>query len=169
MRLTKLSRFILFLSSYAPLWAIFFISGPTTATGIICAILAILGPLAIVILINESKKAAAVRLTVYKVRRKDSDTMGYIATYVIPFAATKLDDPSQIASLLIFFLALAFVYINSGLIHINPTLSLLGYRIYEVEDSEENAFPLIARRLIRKGDTVLAVDVAEGVFIEQSK
>lgn len=95
--------------------------------------------------------------------------MGYIATYVIPFAATKLDDPTQLASLAIFFLALAVVYINSGLIHINPTLSLLGYKIYEVEDSEENAFPLISRRSIRKGDTVLAIDVAEGVFIEQGK
>jgi len=168
MRLTKISRFILFLSSYTPLWAIFFLNGPGTPTGTVCGFLAFLGPTAIFFLVKQARQASPVILAVAKVRKKDSDTMGYIATYVIPFAATKLDDPVQLASLVIFFAALAIVYINSGLIHINPTLSLLGYRIYEVEDAEENAYPLITRHSIRKGDNVLAVDLADGIYFEKS-
>ncbi len=168
MRLTKLARIILFLSSYGPLWLIFFVNSYSTWAGWISLALGVLGTGAAILLLSRTKGAASVPLKVAKVRRKDSDTMGYIATYVLPFAATKPDDPVQMISLLIFFVALASIYVNSGLIHINPTLSILGYRIFEVEDGSENAYPVITKRAIRKDDILQLVDVADGVFVEKA-
>ena len=163
------ARFILFLSSYIPLWVIFALvtmHGRRTFA-IIFIVIAVLSLIGTLIFLRLAQRFTGLDMTVGVIRRRDSETMSYIASYIIPFAATPFDKPEQIAALVVFLVVLCSVYVNSGMIHINPLLSLMGYNLYEIEDSDGNPYFLMSRRTLRRGDTVRAIDLANDIFMEK--
>ncbi|QRM34787.1 hypothetical protein [Microvirga sp. VF16] len=164
-----LSRIILFLSSYIPLWIIFAVMTlrERPYLGSIFIGLAILSLLGTLLYMRLVQRLQGIGMRIGIIRRKDSDTMSYIASYVIPFAATAFNDIEQVVSLVIFLVVLCVVYVNTGMIHINPLLSILGYNLYEVEDDQGNSYFLMSKRRLRRGDDVTAIDVAESIFVEK--
>jgi hypothetical protein len=163
------ARFILFLSSYIPLWVIFALVTwhDRRNFSIAFMMIAALSLVGTMIFLGVAQSLAGIDLTVGVIRRKDSETMSYIASYIIPFAATPFDKPEQIVALIVFLVVLCVVYINSAMIHINPLLSLMGYNLYEIEDTDGNPYFLMARRSLRRGDTVRAIDLANNIFLEK--
>jgi hypothetical protein len=83
------TRFVLFLSSYIPLWVIFAV---VTWQDKRRWSLSFIGT---VLYIHLAQRFAGIDMTVGVIRRKDSDTMSYIASYIIPFAATPFDKIDQ--------------------------------------------------------------------------
>jgi len=163
------TRFVLFLSSYIPLWVIFALvtwhdRRSIAITFVVIAALSFAGAL---VFLCAVQRFAGIEMPVGVIRRKDGETMSYIASYIIPFAATPFDKPEQIAALGIFLVVLCAVYIRSAMIHINPLLSLLGYNLYEIEDADGNPYFLISRRGLRRGETVRVIDLANGIFVEK--
>jgi hypothetical protein len=164
------TRFVLFLSSYVPLWIIFGIVSicPHPYIGWAFFFLAAVSAIVTMLFLREVKALQGLNVTLTKIHRRDSETMSYIASYIIPFAATSLDKIEQVLSLLVFFSVLCLVYVNSAMIHINPLLTIIGYRLYEIEDSNGDTIFLISERRLHRGDTVSAVDIAEGIFLEKT-
>lgn len=163
------ARFILFLSSYIPLWVIFAIITMRTMwwVAIAFAVLAALSFFGTVIFLCVAQRFEGIEMAVGVIRRKDSDTMSYIASYIIPFAATSFNKMEQVAALGVFLVVLCAVYISSNMIHINPLLSLMGYNLYEIEDPDGNPYSLVSRRNLRRNDTVKAIDLATDIFLEK--
>ncbi len=71
--------------------------------------------------------------------------MSYIVTYIIPFLSVAFSDWQQAVALAVFFIILGFLYVNSDMIHINPTLNFFLYRLYEVTLEDGSTYSLIAR------------------------
>jgi hypothetical protein len=165
-----LTRFLLFLSSYIPLWVIFAVITARDHIYVACGFgtLALFSFFGTLYYLRRVQTFSGVNIAIGIIRRQDSETMSYIASYVVPFAATSLDSFEQVVALAIFLAVLCVVYINTSMIHINPLLSILGYNLYEVEDSEGDTKFLISRRRIRRGDMVVAIDIADGIFMEKS-
>ncbi len=163
------ARFILFLSSYIPLWVIFAIITLHTMRNVSLGFmaLAVLSLVGTVIFFRLVQRFEGIEMPVGVIRRKDSDTMSYIASYIIPFAATAFDKVEQVIALGVFLFVLCVVYVNSSMIHINPLLSLMGYNLYEIEDAEGNPYFLVSRRNLRRGDAVKAIDLANNIFLEK--
>jgi len=163
------ARLILFLSSYIPLWVIFAIITLRTmrVVSIIFMVLAVLSLAGTLIFLRLAQRFEGIQMAAGVIRRKDSDTMSYIASYIIPFAATAFDKTEQVIALGVFLVVLCAVYINSGMIHINPLLSLMGYNLYEIEDADGNPYFLVSKRNLRRGDTVRAIDLANNIFLEK--
>jgi hypothetical protein len=163
------ARFILFLSSYIPLWVIFAIitARDWRYLSLSFAGLAILSFLGTLIFLRLVQRLQGIQLAVGVIHRKDSETMSYIASYVIPFAATAFDKLEQVVALGVFLVVLCMVYVNSSMIHINPLLSLLGYRLYEISDTEGNSYFLISKRNVRRGDEIRAIDLANDIYVEK--
>lgn len=95
--------------------------------------------------------------------------MSYVVTYLLPFLGAPFVTVEQGIGLAIFFAVLAVLYINSDMIHINPTLNLVGFHIYEVELANGEIQSLIARRRPRRGQRIAVVETAEGVLLEVKK
>lgn len=163
------TRFVLFLSSYIPLWVIFAVvtweEKRMLAIGFGAA--AVLSFIGTVLYLRLAQRLAGIDLMVGVIRRKDSDTMSYIASYIIPFAATPFDKIDQTIALVIFLAVLCAVYVNSSMIHVNPLLSLMGYRLYEIEDADGNPYFLISKANLRRGETVRGIDLANNIFLEK--
>lgn len=85
----------------------------------------------------EQNSENGVPVTIKDVKNKNSEAIGYIATYIIPFLFQRFDGWYECLSVLFLMVIIYRIYIHSSLILINPLLSV-RFAIYEVEYSENN-------------------------------
>ena len=78
-----------------------------------------------------------VNVTLKDVRNRNSETIGYIATYIIPFIFQSFDSYYEIFAFLFLMIIIYRIYVNSNLLLINPILSF-KYSIFEIEYEEQN-------------------------------
>ncbi|MDR2926726.1 MAG: hypothetical protein LBV41_00755 [Cytophagaceae bacterium] len=76
-------------------------------------------------------------VTVLNVNNKNSEAVGYIATYIIPFLFQGFGDWYELLAFAFMMIIIYRIYINSNLILINPVLSF-KYSIYEIEYQQQN-------------------------------
>lgn len=74
-------------------------------------------------------------ITVKDVKNKNSESIGYIATYIIPFLFQSFNGWFECLSVLFLMAIIYRIYINSSLLLINPLLSF-KFAIYEIEYTE---------------------------------
>jgi hypothetical protein len=164
------TRLILFLSSYAPLFLIIAMRGWRESRYLALA-LAIVGVLSVVVLfafLHTAHKLSASKVRVASVISRDGDAMSYIVTYLLPFLAVKLNDPTDLISLGIVFAVIGLLYVNSNMIHTNPVLNIVGYHIFEIEDSDGKTTALVCKRsYIRTDSEIDAISIGDYVLLEK--
>ncbi len=69
---------------------------------------------------------------VEEVNNKNSESIGYMATYIIPFLFENFTGWFESISILFLLTIIYRIYINSSLILVNPVLNI-NYSIYEIE------------------------------------
>lgn len=92
-------------------------------------------------------------ITVKDVKNKNSEAIGYIATYIIPFLFQSFDNWFESLAVLFLMVIIYRIYINSSLLLINPVLSF-KFSIYEIEyeENEKTRNGLIITRGKSLGD-----------------
>lgn len=82
---------------------------------------------------KSSENGFPVRIT--DIKNKNSESIGYIATYIIPFAFQNFNNWLELISVCFIIYIIYRVYINSSLLLINPVLNL-KYSIFEFKFEE---------------------------------
>ena len=171
--MTLFLRLMLFLSSYFPLAVILFIlylkDQPIVAW--VSLGVGLVGLLWLLIyFFGYIPRVSPITDRVKERHGRGGEVMGYIASYIVPFATISLNGWQQITALLIFLFMLGIVYINSDdMLRINPMLNILGYRLYEVSLEHGEAgetYALITRHRVKRGDTVQLATIENDIFIE---
>ncbi|WP_168582809.1 hypothetical protein [Gephyromycinifex aptenodytis] len=103
------------------------------------------------------------------VKRADESVIGFTSTYLMPIVVA-LFGPTPATTLwatLALLALMSLIYVRAGLYHLNPTLALLGYRLYEVtEDSGAITMLLTKRHRIPQQGEVEWRHLGEGVAIQ---
>lgn len=143
-----LSRILLFLSSYFPLTTIFFVlwieDSPRLALSTL--LLGIVSVAALIYFLRTATRLAGRTVSVSHVERRDNEAMSYIVTYIIPFLGVASASWQHTVALVVFFLMLGFLYINSNMIHINPMMNILGYHLFEVTLMDGSTRTFVTKR-----------------------
>lgn len=165
-----LTKILLFMSSYLPLWLIFgiqFFAKGKTNTGLCMFAMCLASLLALIVYIRHAKSLSPISAKASNCCQKDGEAMSYIVSYLLPFIALPSGKPEDIMSLFIFLFVLAVLYINSEMIHINPVLNIMGWHIHELslENGGHNV-TLLAKRKIRNGDAVNVVSIGEDLYLD---
>jgi hypothetical protein len=102
------------------------------------------------------------------VEKRDENVVSYIASYLIPFVTFPLNQPEQIAALLVFIVVLLILYVNSNMIYINPMFNLVGYHLYEITiQTDQMSHYLIARQDIKPDKMLYFVEISDNVYLEK--
>ena len=170
--LSILARISLFISSYLPLLFIFYLQN--LKTNIILAIgflsLGIFATCGIVCVIHYIDSTNPVVEKIAKIQRKDTEVIAYLFTYIFPFLQLNFSDIINLLSLGIFFVILGIIYINSSMICINPTLNLIGYHLYEIENPEGNSRTLLSRnKRILKNSELKVIEIGDDLMVVKEK
>jgi hypothetical protein len=161
------SRVFLFLSSYAPLFAILAIRFQGTVLRSVCGALAGVGLLYLLIAVVVIKPLSQGRdYNLTKVEDASGEVAGYLATYILPFVTIPSPSGADIAGYCIFAGVVAVIFVRSDLATINPTLYLMGLLVAVVEFNGTKRH-LVCRRLPGVG-TIKAVKVA-GLLIQKEQ
>jgi hypothetical protein len=156
------------MSSYAPLLAmcvlLFFQTQFVIAMA--CGAIAVLSVVVMYLYLRLARQLAGVPTRIVEAHSRDEEVMSYIVTYILPFIAVAFGQWQQQVALLVFFLLVAFLYIKLNLIHINPTLLLFGYRVYEATLDDGTTFNLIAKGRTTRGSTHPLMHVDEDIVLE---
>lgn len=94
---------------------------------------------------------------------KNAEHLVFLATYIIPLVGFGLDSPRQMINLGITLLLLGAIYVKTDLFYANPTLSLLGFKIFNVK-AQGKAAILISREEIEVGDSVNILRLDKKIF-----
>lgn len=163
------TRILLFLSSYFPLSVIFFVLyfHRNFLTGLIILLVSALGVVSLFLYLLLAKKLTPITVKLVTVQRRDGEAMSYIVTYLIPFLSIPSSDWQQSLSLIIFFIVLGVLYVNSNMIHINPMLNLFGYHLYEISVDDGSVRSIVTRRRLRRNADIRVVEIGEDIYLER--
>lgn len=70
--------------------------------------------------------------SIKKIDNRNNESLGYIASYILPFISTDGGDIVEIATFLFLMIVIYAVYIRSNMILINPILNI-RYSLYDIE------------------------------------
>jgi hypothetical protein len=162
------TRILLFLSSYAPLFAILTLLTHKDfgrwSFGFVG--LGIFAVLILILYLTVAKRLTSYTITADTVGSRNSDSMSYIASYLIPFLGLPWHEWRNAVSMGVFFLMLGVVYVNTNMIYINPMLNLLLFHIYEVESDGSSYTVLSRKHHIFRGSKITVTKLGEGVLLE---
>jgi hypothetical protein len=93
----------------------------------------------------------------------------FLATYVIPLISFDFDNERFLIVLGLLLLVMGIIYIKTDLFYANPSLALLGYRLYKVDgrfkgDETRENIVVICRCRLNKNDRVSYHRIGEGIY-----
>lgn len=160
---------MLFVSSYFPLWFVVFVlyvkDHPYEAAGLLA--IGVISVIWMFLFLKNVQQRNGLLVHIMRARRCDHEALSYIVSYLLPFLALPAEGWQKITAMGVFYLLLGFLYVNTDMIHINPTLLMAKFRIYEIETSSGETRCVIARNRLLSNSSVRLVDVDDGLAVEK--
>ena len=169
--------FALFLSSYSPALLILAVRSYDHSWllfGVSLGI-AIVSGLGFLLFLRVARQGGPFLGTVANVESQDAELAAYVATYLLPFVVVFGASVQDVLALALFLIFIGVLWVNSGLVYLNPLLAIVGYHVYVAEiratgAGETGTLPrsfLVSRqRDLRSGDEVRPDRIGRGVLID---
>lgn len=109
---------------------------------------------------------------ILNISSKQSDPLAFLASYFVPLVSFQLSIPSHEIVLVLLFIIIGVMYVKGGLFHMNPTLLLLGFKMYEVEyakDGGNNHVVVISKSSLVKGDSIKHIKLTNEIWFAYKK
>lgn len=113
-----------------------------------------------IFLIDGAKNGPKV---VTEIEDKGAEHLVFLATYVIPLVGFGLDNGRQVINLGITLFLLGAIYVKTNLFYANPTLSLLGFKIFNAKIDGKDLI-LISTDEIEPGDSINFVPLDKKIY-----
>ena len=149
------AKFALFATSYAPLFVLVIIKqvyenrsflhyGGVNTEAIMCFFssffvslvalgILIFGIIGCLLLFSNLKKKRGDNVTITNVSNRNSESIGYVATYIIPLVFQSFSSLYEVLAIIFIFAIIYSIYANSNMLLINPALNLFHYSIFEIQ------------------------------------
>jgi hypothetical protein len=163
--LTFLSRVLLFLSAFAPLFFIWGLHAWPSPGAYAFLVLVVIGVIGTLFVVRSTRQDEGRTMRLMSAEPRQSDTAAYVVTYLFPFVVAPTNSVQDWLTYLVFIGILLALYISSDLISINPLLALRGLRLYRVDLDRAGAVWLLSD-FRPVAETELCVNqLVEGVYV----
>lgn len=108
------------------------------------------------------------KYVIREISNKNSESIGYIATYIVPFLFQNFSSIIEFTTFVILMLVIYSIYINSSLIVVNPIINL-RYSIYDVELANQNesirkGIILCSERYLDDNDEIRIIEIGTKLY-----
>lgn len=165
------ARLVLFVSSYAPLLALFAVVGSFGRgwPSIVLGSVAFVSVVALVLVWRVAASTSGDWLHLASSRSRDADVMAYFVSYIVPFAAVDASTRTKIA-LGVFAVILAALYLRSAVFYIHPLLLIAGVHVYEAAtEADVPVIVLTRQRFLPQRTTLFAAVITPNVHLERAQ
>ncbi len=180
--INRVFRYMLFLSSYLPLFIILFLMNINNL--VLCLFIWLIMSITLLTLklfLEKPLKASPnFPIKLVMINSKGSEALNYIVTYIIPFISfnsniTNSDGDFNIPTIfafLVLFLVIGYLYMHNNLYHINPILSLFyDINIAQCENGENLIVVSEKGKDVPLNSTIYTRNLSPGavMFVDDSK
>lgn len=164
--LSTATKAALFLSSYAPLFAILGLRVALSWVSYVLWGVAVASVIFSVAFFAWAAHNIAPHPLQVKNLQARGEAIAYVVTYIIPFVALNQERWQDWAALWLLLAVIAVLYVNSSLIHMNPMLTLLGWRTYELTTTGGPKVLMTRKAHVRGDQSLQVVAIGENVVLE---
>lgn len=170
--LTKFAKWLLFITSYVPLYLLLLLNNlglkewsewvnPVILKQAFCKNLhfnltmIILSVCSIIILIcfSSLKNDSSIKYKSETIQNSSSDILNYFITYLFPLLSMDINSPGSIIVNCLVFWLIGLLYVEGSMLYLNPMLILFRYHVIRIEDKV-----LITRKNIVELQQSIAVE-----------
>lgn len=124
------------------------------------------------VLKEELSSTQQFSVEITEISSKQSDPLAFLASYFVPLVSFQLDIPSHEIVLILLFIVIGVMYVKGGLFHMNPTLLLLGFKMYDVEyakDGHNYHVVAISESTLNKGNRIRHIKISNDIWFAYKK
>jgi hypothetical protein len=169
-RTLSVIRFRLFITSYAPLLAIFSARYAAANDWIFAILFAIMAAIAVFDgyrLISSVSNRAKRDASATDVRDQGAAVSGYLATYLLPFIADLPENWGDWLAYALYFVVALIVFVRSDMAMVNPTFYVLGRQIARATVDGRDVL-LISRTALKSGDDIRVSGFFDVLVVDDS-
>lgn len=163
-----LGKPLLFLSAYAPLFALLAVRFRPLELVIPCLALAVLGVIALMLLLRLDARATPGVHRLKDVKDAGAEAGAYLGAYLLPFLTVSAPSVRDAIAYVGFIIISAAIYLRSSVVQINPMLYLLGYRVLQVVDANGLQAYFVTRRRVDVDQRIAATRFRDDVLIDRT-
>uniref|UniRef100_UPI004026B9A3 anti-phage protein KwaA n=1 Tax=Candidatus Cryptobacteroides bacterium TaxID=3085639 RepID=UPI004026B9A3 len=117
----------------------------------------------------EIKGTRHLSVKIIKIEDIGYEPQTFISTYIIPLAFIGVNSVRNMIALLIMLIAIGVIFLKTNIFYANPTLSLLGYKLYKVSchmrnGEDHTGVIIISRCILSVGDNIRYIELGEDVY-----
>jgi len=185
MRGKFITRFILFLFAYIPIYLIVALKSFNPYSLLyknqICSFYHILkfniAPASLIILtlflllyfkiyeVMGLRSSGNPKFEIKSIESQNKEYITYLGTYILPFIALETKTIYDVAAYIILFLTMGMIYVRTNLIYTNPMLLFFKYDLYEVIDTNNNKLVCISKDQFTIGAKPIGIKLGEKTYI----
>ena len=98
-----------------------------------------------------------------KIEDQSYEHLTFLTTYIIPFLRVKLEGKDLVVTILL-LVVIGAIFIKTNLFYKNPTLALLGYKLYKVDTENSSGLIFITKDLLAKEDKVRHIHLGDNIY-----
>ena len=96
------------------------------------------------------------------------ENLSFLITYIIPLVCFYLDfDLDKNRNRLMLFLVLfliGWIFVKTNIFYTNPSLAVLGYRIYRIDTAESKRMIVIVKGRLKEGDDIYPKRIDDNIY-----
>lgn len=185
------AKWLLFFSSYIPLYAIIAVGTRTTSFDLvffqtpvypvgeyqlsIISILSLVFGLFVfvflLIVLYFKRRENGQPKKVGKPTERNELMITYILVHVVPFAFIDYTSTLNLLAFMLLFLSIGVIQVRSSHLHVNPILAAMKYDLYEIENTDTRGQLLLAKTCEETDSeqaTITAVEISNNVYVTTS-
>lgn len=105
---------------------------------------------------------------IISIKNENYEYLTFLTTYIIPLICINLDEIRYVVILGILLLIIGSIFVKMDLYLGNPTLALLGYRLYRIEAkgfSSTDGILVISKDKLRVGTSIKWIKITDSVWV----
>jgi len=116
----------------------------------------------------DLKGATEIPFEISKLENINYEHLTFLATYVVPLISFNFENNRQLIVLALLLVVMGIIYVKTDLFYTNPSLSLIGFRIYRAnghfKDGERERIILICRGQLAEKQKVSYIRMDDRIY-----
>lgn len=170
---------LFFLNSFIPLWIILLVQviffEPDLnkfqfyiATGIFIGMIIIPTVFVYLFIRNTEKTTGTIKVKIIKNNDLTGEYAIYLITYIIAFISGDFFTEKQIVTFGIIFAFFGIIYVKNHMFHINPFITMLGFKFHRAYTEVDNDVNILSRKASLFNQEIRMNKITRGFYIETS-
>lgn len=131
---------------------------------LVCLLFIIIGIICFLTFDYKLEGAKNLPFKISNVENANYEHLAFLATYILPLICFNFDDIRYVIILFLVLIIIGAIYVKTNIFYANPTLALLGFKIFRAKNDNGTSIIIISKNKISDNDYIRTIKLDENIF-----